>query len=120
MKHQSETRQNDHAPRGFEASEQVRHRERICVSLRRHPERSNRRRTRADARQIDANLAEAGTDKSKVVNVNIWLKDISTFAEMNEAWLEWADPEALPARATVEAKLARDDILVEIMVCAAL
>lgn len=70
--------------------------------------------------QIDANLAEAGTDRSKIVNVNIWLKDISTFAEMNEAWLSWVDNDALPARATVEAKLARDDILVEIMVCAAL
>jgi enamine deaminase RidA (YjgF/YER057c/UK114 family) len=66
--------------------------------------------------QIDAILTEAGSDKSKILNANIWLRDIATFAEMNAAWTDWADPNALPARATVEAKLARDDILVEIMV----
>lgn len=66
--------------------------------------------------QIDAILAEAGSDKSKILTANIWLRDISTFAEMNVAWTAWVDPKALPARATVEAKLAREDILVEIMV----
>ena len=66
--------------------------------------------------QIDALLAERGADKSRIVVANIWLREIGTFAEMNAAWMEWVDPDALPARATVEAKLARDDILVEIMV----
>lgn len=66
--------------------------------------------------QIDAALAERGVDKRRIVVANIWLKDIATFAEMNEAWMAWVDPEALPARATVEARLAREDILVEIMV----
>ena len=65
--------------------------------------------------QIDSYLAKAGTDKSRLVSVNIWLKDISTFAEMNAAWTDWADPANLPARATVEARLASDDLLVEIM-----
>lgn len=76
--------------------------------------------TRDVLAQIDTTLAEVGTDKTKIVNVNIWLKDISTFSEMNAAWLEWVDPAALPARATVEARLAREDILVEIMVQALL
>jgi enamine deaminase RidA (YjgF/YER057c/UK114 family) len=66
--------------------------------------------------QIDATLASLGIDKTRIVNANIWLRDIGTFAEMNEGWLEWVDPANLPARATVEAKMARDDILVEIMV----
>lgn len=66
--------------------------------------------------QIDAYLAMAGTNKSKIVVGNIWLKDVSTFSEMNEAWEAWVDPEATPARATVEARLAHDAILVEIQV----
>lgn len=66
--------------------------------------------------QIEANLVAAGTDKTRLLNVNIWLKHIGSFAEMNRAWQEWVPADALPARATVEARLAREDILVEIMV----
>ena len=66
--------------------------------------------------QIDAALAECGVDKSCIVVANIWLKDVSDFAEMNAAWLAWADADALPARACVEAPLVRDEALVEIMV----
>ena len=39
--------------------------------------------------QIDALLAQAGTDKTKLITTNIWLADISTFAEMNAAWDAW-------------------------------
>lgn len=70
--------------------------------------------------QIDALLAELGSDKARIVNANIWLSDISNFSQMNEGWLEWVDQANLPARATVEARLVRDDILVEIMVQAVL
>jgi enamine deaminase RidA (YjgF/YER057c/UK114 family) len=64
--------------------------------------------------QIDAHLAVAGTDKSRLLSVNIWLPDISTFAEMNRAWDEWVDQGNKPARATVEARLATPDYKVEI------
>tara|TARA_B100000780_G_scaffold99539_1_gene69516 strand:+ start:389 stop:736 length:348 start_codon:yes stop_codon:yes gene_type:complete len=70
--------------------------------------------------QIDDALAECGVDKSRIVVATIWLKDVSTFAEMNEAWLAWADHDALPARACVEAPLVRDEALVEIMIQAAI
>ncbi|AOO80218.1 MULTISPECIES: RidA family protein [Bosea] len=66
--------------------------------------------------QIDHFLALAGTSKSKIVTANIWLKDIGAFNEMNAAWDEWVDPEAPPARATVESRLAAEAILVEIQV----
>ena len=69
---------------------------------------------------IDAILKEAGTDKSKLVWTNIWLADISTFAEMNSVWDKWVIPGQGPARATVEAKLAGPDYKVEIAVVAAL
>jgi enamine deaminase RidA (YjgF/YER057c/UK114 family) len=66
--------------------------------------------------QIDGYLAMAGTDKTRIVVGNIWLKDITTFNEMNEAWEAWVDPKQPPARATVESRLAADNILVEIQV----
>lgn len=67
---------------------------------------------------IDSVLAQAGTDKSKLVSANIWLSDISTFAEMNAVWDAWVSPGNTPARATVEAKLADPKYAVEIMVTA--
>ena len=69
--------------------------------------------------QIDGYLKQAGTDKSKLLSANIWITDMSTFAEMNAAWDAWVSPGNTPARATVEAKLATPDYKVEIMVVAA-
>jgi enamine deaminase RidA (YjgF/YER057c/UK114 family) len=69
--------------------------------------------------QIDGLLAGAGTDKSKLLSANIWITDMAHFAEMNAVWDTWVSPRNTPARATVEAKLASPDYLVEIMVVAA-
>ncbi len=68
---------------------------------------------------IDGLLAEAGTDKSKLLMVNIWLADMSTFAEMNAVWDKWVVAGQTPGRATVEAKLAAPQFTVEIAVIAA-
>ncbi|MCB1499351.1 MAG: RidA family protein [Bauldia sp.] len=75
--------------------------------------------TRQVLAKIDALLAAAGTDKSKLLSTNIWLSDIGSFAEMNSVWDTWVSPGNTPARATVEAKLATPAFLVEIMVVAA-
>ena len=66
--------------------------------------------------EIDALLAQAGSDKTRILKANIWLTDISTFSQMNEAWDAWVVPGQAPARATVEAKLAGAGWDVEIMV----
>ena len=70
--------------------------------------------------QIDDLLAEVGSDKSKLLSANIWLVDIATFSEMNDVWNDWVEPGMPPARATVEAKLAAPQYLVEIMAVAAI
>ena len=70
--------------------------------------------------RVDELLAQAGTSKEHLVQVNIWLSDISTFDEMNAVWDAWVMPGQTPARATVEARLALSDIKVEIQVLAAL
>lgn len=69
--------------------------------------------------RIDKLLKQAGTDKSRILKANIWLSDIRTFDQMNAAWEKWASKGNTPARATVEANLAKPEYLVEIMVTAA-
>ena len=66
--------------------------------------------------QIDDLLARAGASKRDVVTANIWLADIGDFAGMNAAWDAWLDKEHAPVRATVESKLARPELKVEIQV----
>ncbi|MGL4766892.1 MAG: RidA family protein [Formosimonas sp.] len=71
-------------------------------------------------KQIDAYLALAGTDKSKLLTATIYLADMNDFAAMNQAWEAWVSPQGLPTRATVEAKLAAPEFTVEIVVSAAI
>lgn len=75
--------------------------------------------TRDVLNQIDEALAEAGTDKTRILTTTIWLRNIADFAEMNSVWDEWVPQGHAPARATVEAKLADPLIAVEIMLTAA-
>jgi enamine deaminase RidA (YjgF/YER057c/UK114 family) len=70
--------------------------------------------------KIDDLLAAAGTDKSRLLSATVYLSDIRHFDEMNAAWEAWIDKTNLPTRATVEARLAAPDILVEIVVIAGL
>ena len=78
-----------------------------------------RQQTEEVLRKIDELLAAAGTDNSKLLSATIWLSDMRHFSEMNAVWDAWVSPGNTPARATVEAKLASPDYLVEIMVVAA-
>jgi len=70
--------------------------------------------------EIDQLLAEAGTDKSKILQATIWLADMKDFGAMNAVWDAWVDPSNTPARATGESKLAAPEYLVEIIVVAAI
>lgn len=76
--------------------------------------------TRDILTQIEETLQQAGSDKTKLLKVNIWLTDIATIGEMNAVWDKWVVPGKTPARATVEAKLASPEWAVEIMVEAAI
>jgi enamine deaminase RidA (YjgF/YER057c/UK114 family) len=69
--------------------------------------------------RIDGYLAEAGTDKSKLLTATLWITDMANFAEMNAVWDAWVSAGNTPCRACVEAKLASDKYDVEIMVTAA-
>jgi enamine deaminase RidA (YjgF/YER057c/UK114 family) len=68
---------------------------------------------------IDALLARAGSDKSRVLRAQIFLVDLADFAAMNAVWESWVVPGHTPARATVQAALARPEWKIEIVVTAA-
>ncbi len=70
-------------------------------------------------KKIDAFLALAGTDKSRLLSATIWLADIGEKEQMDAAWKAWVDPDNKPARACVESRLGSADTRVEIMVTAA-
>ena len=76
--------------------------------------------TKEILQQIDDLLAQAGSHKTKILKANIWLADISTRNQMNEAWDAWVVAGQTPARATVESKLADPGYAVEIMIEAAI
>jgi len=76
--------------------------------------------TRQVLEKIDTLLAASGSDRTRLLSAQIWLKDIEAdFAAMNAVWSAWLPPGCAPARATVEARLAAADVRVEIMVIAA-
>ena len=68
---------------------------------------------------LESNLKEAGTDKSRILMVMIYIRDITMKPEFNRAWDEWVDHQNLPLRACVGASLEHDD-LVELVVTAAI
>ncbi len=69
---------------------------------------------------IDRLLHEAGTDKAHILRAQIYLADIADFAAMNEVWDDWVAPGDAPPRATVQARLARPEWKIEVVVTAAL
>ena len=80
-----------------------------------------RAQTRETLAAIDRLLAEAGSDKSKLISALIHLKDIDAdYAGMNDVWDAWLTPGTAPVRTTVQARLYAPEVLVEITVVAAL
>lgn len=75
--------------------------------------------TRQVLRKLDAVLAKAGTDKSRILSATVWISDAASYDAMNSVWDAWLAPGAAPARACVEAKLADPGYLVEIAAIAA-
>ena len=75
--------------------------------------------TRSVLEKIDGLLERAGSSRTHLLSATIYLRDIKDFVAMNEAWDAWVPEGQAPARACVEARLARPNLLVEISVIAA-
>ncbi|GGK78541.1 RidA family protein [Amphritea balenae] len=70
--------------------------------------------------KVDALLEQAGSDRKNILSATIYVRDMKDFAGMNEVWDNWVPEGYAPARACVEARMARPELLVEISVVAAL
>jgi len=69
--------------------------------------------------KVEALLAEAGSDNSKILTAQIWIASMGHFAAMNAVWDAWVPEGHAPARACIEARLARPELLVEVGIIAA-
>jgi enamine deaminase RidA (YjgF/YER057c/UK114 family) len=70
-------------------------------------------------RRVDALLEEAGSSRDRILQAIVWVADMADFAEMNAVWDAWVPEGHAPARACGEAKLARPELKVEVIVTAA-
>ena len=69
--------------------------------------------------KVDALLEQAGSNREHMLSATVYLRDMKDFAAMNAVWDAWVPEGHAPARACVEARLARAELLVEISVVAA-
>ncbi|MGE5469209.1 MAG: RidA family protein [Bacteroidota bacterium] len=69
---------------------------------------------------VDRLLTQAGSDKSRLLMVTIYLSNMGDYAAMNAVWDDWLPEGAAPTRACIQARLAHPDFRVEMAVTAAL
>ena len=82
------------------------------------PSQDIRGQTEQTLTYIDRVLAQAGSNKSKLLRVEIWLAEMADFDAMNEVYIAWLDPSNVPARVCVQSRLWDEAVKVEIMVTA--
>lgn len=70
--------------------------------------------------KVDVLLEQASSDKANILSATIYVRDMKDFTAMNAVWDAWIPEGCAPARACVEARMARAELLVEISVVAAL
>lgn len=75
--------------------------------------------TQACLAKVETELRKAGSSPEQMLRATIWLKDMADFAAMNEVWNAWVPDGHAPARACGQVKLAREELLIEIIVDAA-
>ncbi len=91
----------------------------LCGQVARDDTAGIKGQTQTTLEKIEDLLKSVGSDKGHLLTVTIYLTDMALFQEMNEVWDAWVMPGRAPARACVEATLARPELLVEMSVIAA-
>ncbi|MEA3303785.1 MAG: RidA family protein [Pseudomonadota bacterium] len=91
----------------------------LCGQVAKDSDANIKEQTRTMLEKVDDLLKQAGSDRKHILSATIYIKEMTYFAEMNEVWDAWVIEGDSPARACVEASLARPELLVEISVIAA-
>ncbi len=91
----------------------------LCGQVAKDTSKDIKEQTATTLEKIDELLKSINTDKTNVLSATIYIKDMSLFADMNAVWDAWVSKGFSPARACVQASMAREEILVEISIIAA-
>ena len=91
----------------------------LCGQVCKDSEKEIKEQTESMLEKVDFLLEQAGSDRKNILSATIYIKDMQYFTEMNKVWDDWVPDGYAPARACVEASMARDALLVEISVVAA-
>ena len=91
----------------------------LCGQVAKDANEGIREQTQTMLDKVDALLEQAGSDREHILSATIYLRDMKDFAAMNEVWDAWVPEGHAPARACVEARMARAELLVEVSVVAA-
>ncbi|MFZ2855254.1 MAG: RidA family protein [Rhodocyclaceae bacterium] len=75
--------------------------------------------TREVLASVERLLLAAGSDKSRLLLVTLYLREMADYAAMNAVWDAWLPAGSAPARACIEAKLANPGYRIEAVVIAA-
>ena len=92
----------------------------LCGQVAKDADAGIKEQTGTMLEKVDDLLKQAGSSREHILSATIYIKDMKYFAEMNEVWDAWVIEGFSPARACVEASLARPELLVEVSVIAAL
>jgi len=91
----------------------------LCGQVAENADKNIEDQTRTMLDKVTSLLEQAGSDTQHILSATIYLKSMDLFAKMNEVWDNWLPEGHAPARACVEARMARPELLVEISVIAA-
>lgn len=91
----------------------------LCGQVAKDATEGIKEQTATTLEKVEELLQKAGSDKRHILSVTIYIRDMKDFAAMNQVWDAWVEDGHQPARACVEARMARPELLVEMSVIAA-
>ena len=91
----------------------------LCGQVAKDSTKGMAEQTETMLEKVDELLLQAGSDREHMLSATIYVRDMKDFAVMNDVWDAWVPEGYAPARACVESRMARDELLVEISVVAA-
>ncbi|WP_372761789.1 RidA family protein [Pseudoalteromonas sp.] len=91
----------------------------LCGQVCADAEQDIKQQTQTMLDKVAVLLEEAGSSKKHLLSATIYIKSMDYFADMNAVWDAWVPEGHAPARACVEAKMAREALLVEVSIVAA-
>ena len=91
----------------------------LCGQVAKDANEGIKEQTRTMLEKVESLLDQAGSDKEHILSATLYIKDMKYFKEMNEVWDDWVVEGYSPARACVEASLARPELLIEVSIIAA-